>query len=71
MDGARPDESLRPALEALAARDSDLAGAYASCGLPPVRGDEDKLALLLANVISKAIKFTHAGGRVAIEAQRT
>lgn len=40
-------------------------------GLPPVRGDEDKLAQVLVNVLSNAIKFTHAGGRVAIEAQRT
>jgi len=32
-----PDESLRPALEALADRDRELAAAYAACGLPPVR----------------------------------
>lgn len=33
----RPDESLRPALEALAARDPDIARHYAHCGLPPER----------------------------------
>ena len=33
----RPDESLRPALEALAARDPDIARHYARCGLPPER----------------------------------
>ena len=33
----RPDETLRPALEALAARDSDIARHYALCGLPPER----------------------------------
>lgn len=33
-----PDETLRPALEALAARDPDMARAYEVCGLPPVRG---------------------------------
>lgn len=33
-----PDEALRPALEALAARDGDIARAYEVCGLPPVRG---------------------------------
>jgi len=32
-----PDESLRPALEALAARDPHVARAYEACGLPPVR----------------------------------
>ena len=37
MDGPPPDESLRPALEALAERDRDLAWAYARCGLPPLR----------------------------------
>ena len=33
----RPDETLRPALEALAARDPDIARHYALCGLPPLR----------------------------------
>ena len=33
----RPDETLRPALEALAARDPDIARHYARCGLPPER----------------------------------
>ena len=33
----RPDETLRPALEALAARDPDIARHYAHCGLPPER----------------------------------
>ena len=38
MDGnPRPDETLRPALEALAARDADIARHYAHCGLPPER----------------------------------
>ncbi len=32
-----PDETLRPALEALSAIDDDLARAYEVCGLPPVR----------------------------------
>ncbi len=32
-----PDESLRPALEALAARDPHVARGYAACGLPPAR----------------------------------
>ena len=33
-----PDQSLRPALEALAACDPDIARAYEVCGLPPLRG---------------------------------
>ena len=32
-----PDETLRPALDALSAIDDDLAAAYEVCGLPPVR----------------------------------
>jgi len=40
-------------------------------GLPPVRGDEIKLAQVLVNIVSNAIKFTHPDGRVAISAQRT
>ncbi len=35
---ARPDETLRPALERLAACDPDIARHYAHCGLPPERG---------------------------------
>ena len=30
-----PDERLRPAMEALAESDPDIAEAYARCGLPP------------------------------------
>ena len=33
----RPDRSLKPALEFLAARDPDVARAFETCGLPPVR----------------------------------
>ena len=33
----RPDPSLKPALECLAARDPDIAKAFEACGLPPVR----------------------------------
>ncbi len=43
MDAAPTDESLRPALEALAERDRDIAEAYARCGLPPVRSSPQGL----------------------------
>lgn len=36
-DTPPPDEELRPALEALAEADADIARAYAHCGLPAVR----------------------------------
>ena len=36
-DTPAPDETLRPALEALSARDPDIAHWYDKCGLPPVR----------------------------------
>ncbi len=40
-------------------------------GLPPVRGDEAKLAQILINVVSNAIKFTAGEGRIVISAERT
>jgi DNA-3-methyladenine glycosylase II len=41
------DESLRPALEALAEKDPEMAAAYAACGLPPVRRHETGFAGLV------------------------
>ena len=36
--------------------------------LPPLRADSRRLKQILINLLSNAVKFTHAGGRVTIEA---
>ncbi len=50
-----PDESLRPALEALAARDPDIARAYAHCGLPPERRRPTGFAGLLSIMTAQQV----------------
>ena len=65
-----PDESLRPALEALAARDRDLARAYAACGLPPVRRHETGFAGLLTIMTAQQVSAQSAraiAGRLKAE----
>jgi DNA-3-methyladenine glycosylase II len=54
-DTPPPDESLRPALEALAAHDAEIARAYAHCGLPPVRGQEAGFAGLIRIMPSQQV----------------
>ena len=58
---APPDETLRPALDALAARDRDIAAAYALCGLPPVRGSPTGFAGLVRVIVSQQVSA--AAGR--------
>ena len=58
---APPDETLRPALDALAARDRDIAKAYALCGLPPVRGSPTGFAGFLRVIVSQQVSA--AAGR--------
>ncbi len=57
-EGPPPDETLRPALEALAARDPDIAHWYGTCGLPPVRrrptGFGSVLHIICAQQVSAA-----------------
>ena len=64
MDPAPPDESLRPALEALAVRDRDIAEAYARCGLPPVRSSPDGFAGLLHVIVCQQVSA--AAGRAIL-----
>lgn len=39
--------------------------------LPPIRGDESKLAQIFSNIVSNAVKFTPAGGKVEVGATHT
>ena len=57
---ARPDTSLRPALEALAARDPDIARCYRACGLPPVRRHKTGFAGLLRIVMAQQVSAASA-----------
>ena len=38
--------------------------------LPPVRADRDRLAQILINLVDNGVKYTPAGGRVAVTARR-
>ncbi len=64
MDAAAPDESLRPALEALAERDRDIAEAYGRCGLPPLRSTPDGFAGLLHTIVCQQVSA--AAGRAIL-----
>ncbi len=56
----RPDETLRPALEALAARDADIARHYAHCGLPPERGQPAGFAGLVRIIAAQQVSAASA-----------
>ncbi len=53
----QPDESLRPALEALAERDRDIARAFASCGLPKQRSQEPGFAGLMRIIVAQQLSI--------------
>ncbi len=62
MSGApRPDETLRPALDALADCDADIARHYAHCGLPPVRAQPAGFAGLVRIVAAQQVSAASAG----------
>ncbi|MEM7169897.1 MAG: DNA-3-methyladenine glycosylase [Pseudomonadota bacterium] len=60
---APPDNSLRPALEALSDVDADMARLYRSCGLPPVRGTEPGFAGLISIIVGQQVS-THAAAAI-------
>ena len=62
---AAPDETLRPALEALAARDNDIAHHYEVCGLPPVRGRPAGFAGLLHIIMAQQVSAASATAIIA------
>ena len=61
----RPDESLRPALEALAARDADIARHFAACGLPPVRRHQTGFGGLLRIIMAQQVSTASAAAITA------
>jgi DNA-3-methyladenine glycosylase II len=65
MPPPTPDERLRPAMEALAAADPDIAAAYADCGLPPVRGSAPGFAGLIRMIAGQQVSVKAAAAIVA------
>ena len=57
---ARPDETLRPALEALSACDGDIARHYRACGLPPVRRRPEGFAGLIHIIAAQQVSAASA-----------
>ncbi|MCH8038611.1 MAG: DNA-3-methyladenine glycosylase 2 family protein, partial [Proteobacteria bacterium] len=56
----RPDETLRPALEALSARDPDIARHYRACGLPPERRRPEGFAGLIHIIAAQQLTAASA-----------
>jgi DNA-3-methyladenine glycosylase II len=61
----RPDESLRPALEALAERDGDIARHYEICGLPPERRRPEGFAGLVHIIVAQQVSAAAANTIIA------
>ena len=60
-----PDQRLRPAMEALAAADPDIAEAYGRCGLPPERGSEPGFAGLIRMIAGQQVSVQSARAIIA------
>lgn len=65
MPPPTPDERLRPAMEALADADPDIAAAYADCGLPPVRASAPGFAGLIRMIAGQQVSVQAAAAIVA------
>ncbi len=63
--GPPPDERLRPAMEALADRDPDIAKAYAHCGLPPERSSAPGFAGLIRMIAGQQVSVQSAAAIIA------
>ncbi len=61
----RPDESLRPALAALAEVDGDIARHYQACGLPPVRRRPAGFAGLVHIIVAQQLSAQSANAIIA------
>ncbi len=61
----RPDGSLRPALEALAARDRDIARHYRVIGLPPLRRRAPGFSGLLHIIVAQQVSAQAAAAIIA------
>jgi DNA-3-methyladenine glycosylase II len=62
---APADERLRPAMEALAVLDPDIAAAYARCGLPPERASAPGFAGLIRMIAGQQVSVQSARAIVA------
>ena len=65
MTEAPGDETLRPALEALAKVDHDLARAYRACGLPPIRRQAPGFAGLVRIIMAQQVSTASARAIIA------
>lgn len=65
MTEAPGDETLRPALEALAEVDCDMARAYRVCGLPPVRRQASGFAGLVRIIMAQQVSTASARAIIA------